>query len=151
VPDGILKFIPPDKAPPNPRYDRELKGRVFYPKFVVFEAKDTTNPLGDPNDKEEIKRRARNALRKCIDGKQMSTKWVEKDRIPNALMRGGMNESDAVKKYKQIQRVGYARWIFMCFPGGTPSTKLYVLLDVDLAIPEIDSKPTTPSIQPVSY
>ena len=144
---GKLIFIPPTDKPPQVRYDFTGKPPIStYPKFVVFEAKHIAKTF-DEKDTEGIKKEAKNRLGNTCDGQQMGTKWTA-ERIPQALKRqypGAKNLQYREKKLLEIDRVRYARWIFICLPGPVGSgTRLYVLIDVVASEMDLDSKQPLP-------
>jgi hypothetical protein len=145
---GKLVFIPPDKKPPQGRYDyaaMELKkpAASIYPKFVVFEAKHISKSF-DPKDTQDIEKEAKNRLGNTCDGTQLGKKWAA-ERIPQSLERqypGAKNASVRDDKLAEIDDAYYARWIFVCLPGPIGSnSKLYVIIDVEASGMDLESRP----------
>ena len=135
---GKVIFEPDNRKPPGAQYYYQpVKEGEFveaiYPKFVVFEAKNSDKRV-NTDKPESIKSAARRALSKdTCDGTQMGAKWVE-NRIPKSLRRDSdLNAIEQVRKELEIKKVRYARWIFFCLPGPigeNPPSKVFVFIDV---------------------
>jgi len=113
---------------------------------VVFEAKHISKAF-DPSDTDGIQKEAKRRLGETCDGTQMSVPWTER-RIPQALARSGMSDDEQDAKETKITKSGYARWIFICLPGPTGSSrKLFVLIDIVGAGMNLEKTPRPSSSQ----
>lgn len=141
---GKLIFIPEGHKPPGSQYDFTGKPHQnIYPRFVVWEAKHISKTF-EQNDTAGMTKAAKGALGRTCDGAQMGTKWTEA-RIPQALKREHpKNKRKQEDLAYEIEKHGYARWMFLCLPGpigDSQITKLYVLIDVVVAGMDLDSVP----------
>ena len=77
----------------------------------------------------------------------MGTNWTER-RIPSALNRNKNTNINNAEKIGQILRNDYALWVFVCAQGangGPTPSKLYTIIDTNLAEMDLDSTPPRPS------
>ncbi|WP_322095687.1 hypothetical protein [Paraburkholderia bannensis] len=118
---------------------------------MVFEAKHISKSF-DSSDTDGIKKEAKRRLGETCDGTQMNEPWSER-RIPQALRRsvkgGDMTPDEMDRKITEIKTARYARWMFICLPGGAGTgSKLFVLIDVVASGMDLDKSPVTPESTP---